>query len=62
MVTDHPHKIREEHGIQCMPCSSQIMSEILLEIRTMEKFGFIKSIIHSQIIKLFVVCYMRDDH
>ena len=33
-----------------MPCSSQIISEMLPEIHTMETFDFLKSIIHSQII------------
>ena len=47
--------IRGEHGIQCMPCSSQIISEMLPEIHTMEKFDFVKYIIHSQIIQ-FSVC------
>ena len=42
--------IREEHGIQCMPLSSQIISEMLLEIHIMEKVNFLKSIIPSQII------------
>ena len=42
--------IREEYGIQCMPCSSGIISEMQAEIHTMEKFDFLKSIIHSQII------------
>ena len=28
--------IREEHGIQCMPCSSQIISEMLCEIHTVQ--------------------------
>ena len=39
----------EEHGIQCMPCSSQIISEMQPEIYNMEKFDFLKSLIHSQI-------------
>ena len=29
--------IWKEQGIQCMPCSSQIISEIIPEIHTMEK-------------------------
>ena len=33
-----------------MPCSSQIISEMLPEIYPAEKFDFLKSIIHSQII------------
>ena len=40
----------EEHGIQCVPCSSQIISELQLEIHKIEKFDFLKSLIHSQII------------
>ena len=46
--------IREEHGIQCMPCSSRVISEMQLEIHAMEQFDFVKSIIHSQLIQLFV--------
>ena len=33
----------------CMPCSSQIISEMLAGIHTMEKCDFLKPIIHSQI-------------
>ena len=39
--------IREEHGIQHMPCLSQSM---LPEIHTMENVDFRKSIIHFQVI------------
>ena len=39
-----------EHGIQCMPCSSQLISETLPEIQTVAKYDFLKSVIHSQII------------
>ena len=42
--------IQEEHGIQCMPCLSQIISEILSDIHTMKKCDFLKPISHSQII------------
>ena len=38
--------IRREHGIQC-PLA---LCEMLPEIYTAEKFDFLKSIIHSQII------------
>ena len=38
--------IREEHGIQCMPCSSQIISEILPEIQTMQISDFFKPMIY----------------
>ena len=41
--------IREKRGIQCMPSSFRIISEMQPEIHTMEKFYFLKSIIHSQI-------------
>ena len=37
-----------------MPCSSQIVSEMLPEIHTVEKSDFIKFKIHSQIIKFSV--------
>ena len=50
------HIIREEHGIQCMPCSFRIISEMLLEIHTIEKCDVLKSIIHSQIIQSSVMC------
>ena len=33
-------KIREKHGIQCMPCSCRFISEMLLEIQRMEKGDF----------------------
>ena len=39
--------IREEHG---MPCSSQIISEILSEIHIMKECYFLKPIIQFQII------------
>ena len=42
------------HGIHCMPCSSQIISEMLPIIHTMEKFDFLKSTMHSQIIHFSV--------
>ena len=35
--------------MQCMPCSSRIISEMLPEIHMMEKFDFFKSIIHLSI-------------
>ena len=44
------HMFREEHGLQSMPCSTRIISEILPEIRKMEKCDFLDPIIHSQII------------
>ena len=37
-----------EHGIHCMPYPSRIISEMLPEINTMEKFIFFKSIIHFE--------------
>ena len=43
MISDlvcHLNIIREEHGIYCMPCSSQIISEMLPEIHTTEKYYF----------------------
>ena len=46
----HILMIRGEHGIQCMPYSSRIIIEILSEIHTMEKCGFLKSMIHYQIL------------
>ena len=49
MVTDlccHLNNASRGRGIQCMPCSSRIISEMLSEILTMEK-GF-EPIIHAQ--------------
>ena len=46
-------KIRVEHGIHCMPCSSQIIGEMLPEIRIRAKCDSLKCIIHSQFICLF---------
>ena len=39
--------IRWEHSIQCMSSSSRIISEMLPEIHTMEKFDFLKSAIYD---------------
>ena len=39
--------IREEHDIQCMPCSSRIISEMLPDTHTMQSLIFFKPIIHS---------------
>ena len=38
-----------------MPCSSQVISEVMPEIHTMEKFGFLKSMIYSKIISIPVL-------
>ena len=38
-----------------MPCSSQVISEVMPEIHTMEKFGFLKSVIYSKIISIPVL-------
>ena len=46
--------IWKKHRIQCTPCSSQIISEMLPEIHTMEKCYFLKAIIHFQIIRFSV--------
>ena len=46
MVPDlcrHLTYISREHGIQCMPCSTRILSEILPENHTMEKLDFLKT-------------------
>ena len=51
--------IREEHGIQCMSCSSRIISEMQPEIHTIEKFDFLKSIIHSQMIQFSVLIHIK---
>ena len=42
-----------------MPCSYQIISEILPEIHTMEKVDFLKPISHSQIMLYSAICYIR---
>ena len=53
--------IQGEHGIQCMPCSPQIISEMLPEIHTVEKFDFLRSIIYSQIISFCLMCAKEAD-
>ena len=66
-----PHKIGEEHGIHCMPCSSlilsgiqcmacssRIVSEMMCEILTIKKCDFLKPIINFQIIKFSVYIYI----
>ena len=51
MVIDLWHHISitisEMHGIQCVPCSSQIVSEMLPEIHILEKCDFLKPKVHS---------------
>ena len=42
--------IRDKHCIQCLPCSSQIISEMLPEIHTVQKCYCLIPTIHSQII------------
>ena len=49
-----------EHGKQCMPCSSRIMSKMLPEIHTMEKSDFLKLIIQSQITEFSVISVLRS--
>ena len=44
-----------------MPCSSQIISEMLLEMRTMEKFDFLKLINHSLVILILCLLLQRMD-
>ena len=34
----------------CMPCSSQIISEMVPEMHTVEKFDFLKPVNHSQMV------------
>ena len=45
-----------------MPCSSQIMSETLPEVHTMQKSDFPKPIILSQIIQFSVKCGKLSCH
>ena len=45
-----PVKIKEEHGIQGMSCSSNIIGEKLFESFTREICDFLKLMNHSQII------------
>ena len=40
--------IRGAHGILCMPCSSQIISVMLSEIRTMENCYSVHPVIHFE--------------
>ena len=47
--------IQGEHGIQCMPYFSRIISEMLPETHTMEKYDFLRSISHSEIIKFSII-------
>ena len=45
------HISREEQGaVYAMLSSSEIISEMVLESHTVQKFDFLKLIIHSQII------------
>ena len=49
MVTDkwrHLTYNSREHGINCMPSSARIKSELLSEFYTLEKCDFLKSISH----------------
>ena len=47
--------IQGEHGIQCMPCSSRIISEMLPEIHTVEKCYFFMAVMEMKIVSSFVV-------
>ena len=47
--------LREENGIQFMPCSFRIISKMLPEVDAMEMCDFIKPINHSQTLQLFVI-------
>ena len=47
--------IRGGASIQCIPCSSLIISEMLPEIHSFGKFDFIKTMTQSQIIKFSVL-------
>ena len=51
-----------ERDIQYMSCSSRLISEILHvpEIYTLEKFDFLRSLIHSKILILCSVCKLMD--
>ena len=53
--------IQEEHDIQCMPCSSRIISEMLPEMHITEKCDFPKPIVHSPIIYFSVTSVCRED-
>ena len=54
-----PNSLRVNYGIQCMPCSARIVSEMLPEIHTMEKCDFRNSIIHPRIFKFSVLsCFV----
>ena len=54
--------IRGEHGIQCMPCSFRIISEMLPEIHRLDKCHFLKSKIHSQITFFFNLFFFFFNH
>ena len=42
--------IREEHGIQCMPCSSRIINEMLPEIHIIQKGNFPKFTVYAMLL------------
>ena len=54
--------IRGKHAIQCMPCSSQIISEMLPEIHTMEKLDVfqIYNSFSSNVILLYSCLCIRN--
>ena len=54
--------IRVKHCIQCMSCSIQVGGEMLPKIHTMEKCYFLKSTIHFQISKYFVISEMVPEN
>ena len=52
--------IRGEHGIQRMPCSSQIISEMLPEIHTIELCDF--SQIYNALSNSLILCFIFSLH
>ena len=47
--------IQEAHGILCMPCFPRIISELLPEIRTLEKCDFLFKSFLNNLILLYTV-------
>ena len=63
MVTDlwcHLTYNTGEHGIPCMSCPLQIISEMLPEIYTVKKCYFLKPIIHSQVMQSTVLTNVME--
>ena len=56
----HVTDLTKNSGRVGIHCSSQIKSEMLLEIHTREKCYFVKPMIHSQIIYIVFLCFVCE--